>query len=280
MAEPQPKPQLPANWESRIDPVSGRTFYVNTILKTTSWQLPTMTTACGGIGRPPSSEPQPQPQLPANWESRIDPISGRTFYVNTILKTTSWQLPAVTTACGGIGGGGGGSSSSSDGSVGGGDGVVVATISMGMPVHAATMDSWAFEEPMGTPVSKDLMAEAERLAALAVQPDAEATSAAAALDEMWTRMAVRQAEWQAEWQDEGGGAANGCANGGASSTQAAVPLVPPSEDASREEKRAYRAAIRKVAVANIRSQVAEIDAVHRDARRQLQSRRQADSSSP
>ena len=221
-------------------------------------------------------EPQPQPQLPANWESRIDPISGRTFYVNTILKTTSWQLPAVTTACGGIGGGGGGSSSSSDGSVGGGDGVVVATISMGMPVHAATMDSWAFEEPMGTPMSKDLMAEAEKLAALAVQPDAEATSAAAALDEMWTRMAVRQAEWQ----DEGGGAANGCANGGASSTQAAVPLVPPSEDASREEKRAYRAAIRKVAVANIRSQVAEIDAVHKDARRQLQSRRQADSSGP
>ncbi|KAL7705226.1 WW domain containing protein [Lotmaria passim] len=68
-------------WESRVDPVSGRTFYVNHYTKQTSWT------------RPPALQQQ-QPSLPPNWEARVDPSTGRTYYVNHATKSTTWDRPA------------------------------------------------------------------------------------------------------------------------------------------------------------------------------------------
>ena len=99
--------------------------------------------------------------------------------------------------------------------------------------------------------------EASRLAAAAAIPNAEAAAASAALDEMWSRMAIRE---------EQRGLALGEAAAPPPSAAAAPPLAPPPDGASREEQRAYRAAIRKAAVANIRNQVAEIDEITKDTK--------------
>ena len=39
-------------------------------------------------------QPSPQNQpLPPNWIVRVDPKTGRTYYANTVTKTTQWELP-------------------------------------------------------------------------------------------------------------------------------------------------------------------------------------------
>jgi hypothetical protein len=37
----------------------------------------------------------PAPTLPPGWESRLDPVTGRTFYIDHNAKTTSWTLPQI-----------------------------------------------------------------------------------------------------------------------------------------------------------------------------------------
>jgi WW domain len=157
---------LPNGWESRQDPSSGRTYYVDHINKRSQWAPPVSTTASDlqiansgkfdqqdaqspqgtatrsksprplvntasgavttsrkndrglatdapSIRRNSSSkkftatEPQPMPSsipaqalpsssapsLPKGWTSRIDPTSGRTYYVDHINKISQWALP-------------------------------------------------------------------------------------------------------------------------------------------------------------------------------------------
>ncbi|KAG5482042.1 hypothetical protein LSCM1_05757 [Leishmania martiniquensis] len=129
---------LPPPWEARVDPGTGRTFYVNHATKTTSWEPPTV--ASSGASsvastslaamRPPGgsvetggdsdwvprvdpatgrifyvndkmrqtswTRPGPVVQaLPPPWEARVDPGTGRTFYVNHATKTTSWEPPLL-----------------------------------------------------------------------------------------------------------------------------------------------------------------------------------------
>ena len=43
---------------------------------------------------PQSQQSQLQTQqLPPNWEIRTDSKTGRTYYANTVTKTTQWELP-------------------------------------------------------------------------------------------------------------------------------------------------------------------------------------------
>ncbi|CAC9475821.1 conserved hypothetical protein [Leishmania infantum JPCM5] len=140
---------LPAMWEARVDPRTGRTFYINHETKTTSWERPAVAPtplpavrpssgnveACGdgdwvpcvdpATGRtfyvndktrqtswtrpkpavqappPPTPPNAPSPMqsgavaLPPPWEARVDPGTGRTFYINHATKTTSWERPMV-----------------------------------------------------------------------------------------------------------------------------------------------------------------------------------------
>ncbi|TPP41003.1 WW domain family protein [Leishmania donovani] len=140
---------LPAMWEARVDPRTGRTFYINHETKTTSWERPAVAPtplpavrpssgnveACGdgdwvpcvdpATGRtfyvndktrqtswtrpkpavqappPPTPPNAPSPMqsgavaLPPPWEARVDPGTGRTFYINHATKTTSWERPTV-----------------------------------------------------------------------------------------------------------------------------------------------------------------------------------------
>ena len=39
------------------------------------------------------ASPSPPPTLPPGWESRYDPVTGRTFYIDHNTRTTQWSLP-------------------------------------------------------------------------------------------------------------------------------------------------------------------------------------------
>ena len=40
-----------------------------------------------------AASPSPPPTLPPGWESRYDPVTGRTFYIDHNTRTTQWSLP-------------------------------------------------------------------------------------------------------------------------------------------------------------------------------------------
>ncbi|CBZ25295.1 conserved hypothetical protein [Leishmania mexicana MHOM/GT/2001/U1103] len=78
---------LPAMWEARVDPRTGRTFYINHETKTTSWERPAVAPAV----RPSSGNPEACGD--GDWVPRVDPATGRTFYVNDRTRQTSWTRP-------------------------------------------------------------------------------------------------------------------------------------------------------------------------------------------
>ena len=81
---------LPPNWEAKIDPGSGKMYYVNHTTKVTQWERPAAPAS--------ASTPAPAPaaaSLPLDWEAKVDPTSGKTYYVNHKTKVTQWERPAV-----------------------------------------------------------------------------------------------------------------------------------------------------------------------------------------
>ena len=96
---------------------SGRVFYQNNITDEAQWERPFVDdpgffTDFGGrqvgvvIKRGKQSDTvtfeqrqSPQSQihhLPPNWVARVDPRTGRTYYANTVTKTTQWEFPQDT----------------------------------------------------------------------------------------------------------------------------------------------------------------------------------------
>ena len=48
------------------------------------------------VALPPSSpvlSPTLRPPLPPNWEERVDPSTGRAYFINHVTRTTSWERP-------------------------------------------------------------------------------------------------------------------------------------------------------------------------------------------
>ncbi|EFC47931.1 C2 domain-containing protein [Naegleria gruberi] len=135
-------PGLPYGWEERVDPGSGRAYYLNHTTKSTQWERPgqptvnntqqsliqgfnnlrvspqnpqTYQTNPQAYQTSPQQQQQayptmsqyptnPQPQtyqtmpqqkqpLPNGWEERVDPSSGRSYYLNHFTKTTQWDRP-------------------------------------------------------------------------------------------------------------------------------------------------------------------------------------------
>ena len=101
---------MPDGWEEKSDPSSGRKYYVNHLTKQTQWDrpcasaLPTVRVVCiivltleafecrsGGAAAPPP--PAPAGGLPAGWEEKTDPSSGKKYYVNHEQKVTQWDRP-------------------------------------------------------------------------------------------------------------------------------------------------------------------------------------------
>ncbi|KAG2392582.1 hypothetical protein C9374_011307 [Naegleria lovaniensis] len=141
-------PGLPYGWEERLDPGTGRTYFIDHNTKRTQWNRPVdnpnidlaqkfnnmnisnnnppVMPQMGGYQQPnyqqnytttgqplyqmpyrsPGSPQQPnlsylqpcqplltQKPLPQGWEERIDPTTGRTYYLNHFAKTTQWERP-------------------------------------------------------------------------------------------------------------------------------------------------------------------------------------------
>jgi hypothetical protein len=66
-------------WSVKLDPQSGREYYVNSQTRQTTWD------------RPPELDHVSQT---ATFRQAQDPTSGRTYYINTATRQTVWQLPA------------------------------------------------------------------------------------------------------------------------------------------------------------------------------------------
>jgi hypothetical protein len=97
---------VPPGWEKKVDPSSGRPFYVNHSTKTTQWEPPTgagvipaayvaqaaaipVAAAAAPHGAPPAGN------LPPGWEMKVDPATGDPFYINHKTKVTQWQHPGM-----------------------------------------------------------------------------------------------------------------------------------------------------------------------------------------
>ena len=65
------------NWVIKMDPVSGKQYYVNRLTRESTWTKP----------------PELDDALPESWEMKMDPGSGCAYYVNTLDGTTTWERP-------------------------------------------------------------------------------------------------------------------------------------------------------------------------------------------
>ena len=63
-------------WKAVRDPKSGRTYYVHTVTKETTW-----------------TAPHPDTMVKKVWKAVLDKRSGRTYYVNQETKEVSWEKP-------------------------------------------------------------------------------------------------------------------------------------------------------------------------------------------
>ena len=106
---------MPDGWEEKSDPSSGRKYYVNHLTKQTQWDRPcvalpplpppvaarvvrTIALTVGAFGCRSGGAAAPPPAaaaggLPAGWEEKTDPSSGKKYYVNHERKVTQWDRP-------------------------------------------------------------------------------------------------------------------------------------------------------------------------------------------
>ena len=84
---------LPEGWSAEIDDESGRVFYQNNETGETQWEKPSVPDPSFFTDFRPPVQRQAPLQLPPNWVARLDPMTGRTYYANTVTKTTQWEFP-------------------------------------------------------------------------------------------------------------------------------------------------------------------------------------------
>ena len=248
--------------------------------------------APGPAPGPVTPEPDLAP-LPGDWEARVDPSSGRTFYINLIERITSWERPPMRDAVGrpeadgdddtvsaaASVGGGVAADASSPASIlerGGSSVAAAAAATTATPIAAVVADGADEAVPMGVPISDSAPWEPSSSSAGADQvgdytgapsshesalapsapaagvpdDDVDADTALEEVDTMWERMRLR--ERPAPQQP---------------AAAAAAAIRPPPPGASREVVKAYRAAIRAAAVDNIGRHHAEVNAALAGARK-------------
>lgn len=85
--KPSASPALPlSQWSERVDPTSGKTYYVNRETKQTTWQRPPELDVASVVS-PASSTSDSQ------WVAKTDPASGKPYYYHKITKQTTWTKP-------------------------------------------------------------------------------------------------------------------------------------------------------------------------------------------
>ena len=87
---------------SKMDPTSGRTYYANTVTKQTQWDPPPVPARTSEWTTLRASEKVSTSSLVVPWTSKVDPASGKTYYVNTVTKERQWNPPADVRAEAGI----------------------------------------------------------------------------------------------------------------------------------------------------------------------------------
>lgn len=100
---------LPPGWERRVDPGSGRSYYVDHNRRSTTWNRPdspqrSQSSVASTLQQPPaatSGSTYADVPLPAGWEERRTP-EGRPYFVDHNHRLTTWSDPRlVTTAASG-----------------------------------------------------------------------------------------------------------------------------------------------------------------------------------
>ncbi|KAF2164846.1 hypothetical protein M409DRAFT_56217 [Zasmidium cellare ATCC 36951] len=82
---------LPSGWEERHLP-DGRSYYIDHVTRTTSWERPAMTDPAAPPSYEASTAPEPEKPLPPGWEMRIDP-QRRLYYVDHNTQLSTWERP-------------------------------------------------------------------------------------------------------------------------------------------------------------------------------------------
>lgn len=93
---------LPFGWEAK-QTVDGRTYFVNHLAETTTWDDPRQQRASSLTnfhrsrtlnGAPAVSTVRARPELPFGWEEK-QTASGDTYYIDHINMTTTWNDPRI-----------------------------------------------------------------------------------------------------------------------------------------------------------------------------------------
>jgi hypothetical protein len=98
---PHGEAAMPPRWEIKMAPSSGRPVYINHLTQTTQWESPAVAIpAAMPVATPASShgtEPVAKANLPPGWEIRVDPATGKVFYIDHFSKTSHWEHPGMVT---------------------------------------------------------------------------------------------------------------------------------------------------------------------------------------
>ena len=219
---PSPDAPLPTGWEERTDPKTGRKFYVNLVDKTTSWRRPA--DAADGAAQPASAAGATVP-APAPAATPSEAVLGGTVARTPDLSPE--EEAAISRA----------------------EAEAAAEADAAEEAESAAADARAAQAAGEVEATVASMAdEMTRIARLGAEADARVQHTEAELDSIWSVLG----------RDLTKGVAPGGSAGDAGPAQPArTAIVPPPEGASREEVKAYRAALRKAAAENVRRTYAE-----------------------
>jgi hypothetical protein len=96
-----PLVNLKPGWSERRDPISGKTFYVNTTTGDTTWDPPVEGTLEDNmandehLSRSQVDRSIPDLELPSGWEETYDANVGKSFYLNTVTREVTWTRPTM-----------------------------------------------------------------------------------------------------------------------------------------------------------------------------------------
>lgn len=102
---PELQEALPEGWTSKVDPATGKTCYVCKALNKTQFEKPTAPVKSSGGKNRRSRQllatmrlANASSGLPEGWKSKVDPTTGRTYYIDCVHKKTQWEKPTAAHA--------------------------------------------------------------------------------------------------------------------------------------------------------------------------------------
>ena len=80
---------LPKNWEKKVDPKTGRTYFKNYDTRQTTWVDP----RSAAVRKQVAQASDTDEDLPYGWDEAE--INGETYYIDHNTETTSWLHPRL-----------------------------------------------------------------------------------------------------------------------------------------------------------------------------------------